>query len=142
MKIAFTGKKFEFHVELNDTQTAKDILEKLPIECLSERAGNATLFNVGVNASWQKTTLTIKAGDVVYRPHDKTICILHGLTMPICPVTIIGKTLASLDEIKNIPQGERTTITPVKSRSLKGRKLSQSEIDELIKKITRGEPIE
>jgi hypothetical protein len=95
-------------------------------------------------------TTDVKVGDVAFCPEENYICVFFGRTrlstsdkpIPEKPILIIGKTLASPDELREIKEGEKITISKetkpagTKSDCPPGeRKLSQTEIDDLVKKL-------
>jgi len=135
MKITFKTATFGFYANLNETPTSDDILIKLPIDGTVIKTENEISVQTHIQASWQGTTLTVKTGDVVYKPHNKTISIFYNMIAQICPVVIIGTTMTSAEELKSIKNGGKITITKSANRDFGGRKMSQSEIDELVKNL-------
>ena len=95
-------------------------------------------------------TTDVNSGDIAFSPEDNCICVFFGRTrlstsdrpIPEKPVLIIGKTFASPDELREIKEGEKITISKetkpagTKSDCPPGeRKLSQKEIDDLVKRL-------
>jgi hypothetical protein len=95
-------------------------------------------------------TKDVNAGDIAFCPEENCICIFFGktpLSISDKPITeksviIIGRTLASPDELREIKEGEKITLSkeakPAATKSdypAGERKLSQAEIDELVKKL-------
>jgi hypothetical protein len=99
----------------------------------------------------ENATLDVDIGDVAFWPEGKSLCVFFGRTpasvvnKPISerPVVIIGKTLASPDELREIKAGEKITVCLVTKPAYEGnkedthgdRKLTQSEIDVLVKRL-------
>jgi hypothetical protein len=100
-------------------------------------------------------TTDINVGDVCFDPVSKALCVFFGRTpasvmdkpVPEEPVQVIGRNAGPLESLRQIKQGDRVTVclqdtqapkpvSPVPGPSPFGeRKLSQSEIDELVKKL-------
>jgi len=93
--------------------------------------------------------MDVNVGDVCYRHENKRLCVFFGKTpastsekpVPAAPVVVIGRILCSPEELRGIKEGEILKITieedkpPVCPASENDRKLTQAEIDELVKKL-------
>ena len=136
--------------ELNDTALNQHIITKLPIESSVARSGDQIIIKTEVHMPPYNLTTDVNTGDIAFSPEDSCICVFFGRTplstsdkpVPEKPVLIIGKTLASCDELREIKEGEKIFISkeakPADTKSdypYGERKLSQKEIDELVKKL-------
>ena len=90
-------------------------------------------------------------GDVAYSAQGRCLCVFFGRTpasvidRPVSenPVVVIGRTLASPDELREIKVGEKITVSRAEETSFvlrqedycDNRKLTQAEIDILVKKL-------
>jgi len=152
MVIVFKAENIGFHVQFNENPTAQDIVKNLPLEGTVKKWGDEIYFDTGIKAVSDGKTVDVNVGDVAYWPEGKSICVFFGPTqasvgdkpVPASPVVIIGKTFASSDELREIREGEEISIFIVTKRGPEdaktpyeedNRKLSQAEIDELVKKL-------
>ena len=149
MKIVFKTKNFGFYAELNNTPAAKEISKRLPINAIVYRWGDEIYVDTGIDASPEGATLNINVGDVAYWPEGKCLCVFFGPTVistgekpvPASPVVVIGKTLASPEELRRVEENEKINISVVQSTSATSsypsdeRKLTQAEIDVLVKQL-------
>ena len=151
MVIVFKAQNIGFYVEFNENPTARDIIEKLPLEGKVMTWGDEIYFDTGIKAVSDGKTLDVDVGDVAYWPEGQSICVFFGPTrasvgkkpVPASPVVIIGKTFASSDELREIKEGEGISVFIVSKRGPEdektpyedSRKLSQTEIDELVRKL-------
>jgi hypothetical protein len=152
MVIVFKAKNVGFYVQFNDTPTANDIIKGLPIEGIVSKWGDEIYFKTGIDAAGDGRTTDLNVGDVAYWPEGQCLCIFYGPTqasteqkpVPASPVIIVGKTMASPDELREIHEGERISVfvfakkeyaMAVENPYDDNRRLSQSEIDELVRKL-------
>ncbi len=120
MKTLFKTDNFSFIVEFNDSQTAKEIIERLPIESQISTWGQEIYFEIGFKASAQGATMEVSPGTVAYWPQGKCLCVFFGPTpastneipVPASPVVIVGKTQASREGLKSIQLGEKILVEP------------------------------
>jgi uncharacterized protein len=97
INIEFSGNKIE--AVLNDTDTARKILESLPVEGSASRWGYEIYFSIPVEADLENGTAALEKGDLAFWPPGKAFCIFFGPTpasiddrpKPAGPVTVIGK---------------------------------------------------
>lgn len=104
-------------------------------------------------AALEPATDSVNIGDIGFSQSGSCLCVFFGptpaskigLPVPESPVVVIGKTLASPDELRQIQAGERISVClePAPAAAAVAapkaappeRKLSQSEIDELVKQL-------
>lgn len=118
MKIIFKTESFSFPVEFNDSQTAKEISQKLPLSSTVSTWGDEIYFCIGFKASAQGASMEVKAGDIGYWPQGKCLCVFFGPTpastnkvpVPASPVVIVGRTNTSKEELKKIKLGEKISV--------------------------------
>lgn len=151
MVIVFKAENIGFYVRFKENPTAQDIIKKLPIEGTVKKWGDEIYFDTGVQLASDGKTLDVDVGDVAYWPEGKSLCVFFGRTqasvenkpVPASPVIIVGKTFASPDELREIKEGEKISVFIVTKRDTNkkmspyedSRKLTQAEIDELVKKL-------
>ena len=85
--------------ELNDTDTALDIADELPIETEFNTWGDEIYFPVPVRSGLEDGREVVDLGDLGYWPPGNAFCIFYGATpgsseddiRPASPVTVIGR---------------------------------------------------
>jgi hypothetical protein len=118
MKVLFKTESFKFSAEFNDTITAKEIIQKLPVESIVSRWGDEIYFDIGFKASAEGATMDVDIGDIAYWSQGKSLCIFFGQTLastsskpvPASPVVIVGKTTVSPENLRQIQLGEKISV--------------------------------
>ena len=118
MKVIFESESVTFGVNFNDSQTAKEIIQKLPLESTISIWGKEIYFDIGFKTSAQGATMDVSVGDVAYWPQGKCLCVFFGPTpasttpkpVPASPVVIVGKTSDTCDNLKDIKLGEKISV--------------------------------
>jgi len=85
--------------ELNDSETAHEIIEHLPIEAEFSTWGDEIYFSVPVKMGLQNSRDVVEKGELGYWPPGNAFCIFYGATQsssedgirPASPVNPIGK---------------------------------------------------
>ncbi|MCF7908503.1 MAG: hypothetical protein K9L86_06510 [Candidatus Omnitrophica bacterium] len=119
MQVNFKTEEISFIVDFNNSRTAQEIIQKLPIESVVSTWGDEIYFDIGFKASAEDATMELKVGDVAYWPQGKCLCVFFGPTpassglapVPASPVVLVGKTKVLPLELKSIQLGERITVT-------------------------------
>jgi uncharacterized protein len=152
MLITFKAQNVGFYVKFNDTPAAQEILRRLPLDGTVQRWGDEIYFETGITASSEGQTMDVNVGDIAYWPEGKGLCVFFGPTeasqaskpVPASPVVIVGTTVATPGELREIKSGEPIRVFvmgKVKDYFKENdyydstRKLTQQEIDVLVKKI-------
>jgi hypothetical protein len=109
IKIKVEKRKIEVEAELNDTETAKKIYEKLPIKGEVNRWGDEIYFEIPLSLSLDKgnSKQDMEIGDLAYWPQGNAFCIFFGKTpasinqepRAISPVNFIGR-IKNIKDIK------------------------------------------
>jgi hypothetical protein len=118
MTILFKAESFNFPVVFNNSQTAKEIIDNLPVESIVSTWGDEIYFNIGFKASATNAMMDVSIGDVAYWPQGKCLCVFFGPTpasineapVPASPVVIIGKAAAQPEDLRKIQLGERIKV--------------------------------
>jgi len=121
MPIVFKAESFSFPVKFNDSQTAREIIKKLPLESTISTWGDEIYFDIGFKASAENAVMEVKIGDVAYWPQGKCLCVFFGptpassseLPVPASPVTIVGQTEALREDLRRIQLGEKILVQRV-----------------------------
>lgn len=150
MQVSFQSPNCCFLVELNKSPAAQEILRRLPLDSKVSLWGDEIYFQISITPiPASEATSDVNVGDVAYWSDGNSICVFFGPTpfskdqkpVPVIPVVIIGKTAASAEELRKIQLGHPIRVMPVedklpaKTSILTEKKLSQVEIDVLVKQL-------
>lgn len=121
MKVSFKTNEKTFFAEFNDSQTAKEIIDNLPVESIVSKWGDEIYFDLGFKVSAENATMALEVGDIAYWSQGKCLCVFFGPTpqsindkpVPASPVVIVGKTDASADELKKISMGQKILVSVI-----------------------------
>jgi hypothetical protein len=111
--------QLDFNAELNETATAKAVLEALPITGYAQRWGGEIYFSIPVEAQLQADSREVlEAGELGYWPSGKAFCIFFGPTpasrgdeiRAASAVNILGKITDDLSVLWDIPDGAEIAI--------------------------------
>lgn len=110
---------FSVAAQLNESPTAQEILNKLPIEGKVNTWGEEIYFEIPVEMPKEADAREeVEVGELGYWPVGRAFCIFFGPT-PVStdeqpraysPVNIIGKILADTSQLKQIKDGEQVKI--------------------------------
>jgi hypothetical protein len=152
IEILFKLESLDFVAQLDNSLTAQNIVRLLPLESVVAKWGDEIFFNVkAVLPIIENRTDQVNIGDVAFCPDGNYLCVFFGPTpksvlenpMPENPVVIIGRVTSPTDKLKMIKAGEKIKVSaaqnnapaPQKNDFDSGRKLSQAEIDVLVKQL-------
>jgi hypothetical protein len=122
MKGLFKTQSFNFEVDFNDSDTAGEIIQNLPVESTVSTWGDEIYFDTGFKACAQNSSMKVEVGDVAYWPQGKCLCVFFGPTPastsqrpePASPVVVVGKTQASREDLRKIKLGEKISVILIK----------------------------
>ena len=118
-EITITTGKTTFHAVLNDTATAHAIAQALPLDARADRWGGEIYFAIPVRAALESGAREVlEPGELGYWPTGSAFCIFFGRTpasegdeiRAASAVNIIGRVLGKLDDLWNVPDGERVSL--------------------------------
>ena len=118
MRIIFKTSNAAIEGELDDSQTARKIHDKLPIAAKAKTWGEEIYFEIPVRCSPENATMDVNVGDIAYWPEGACLCIFFGRTpastgsmpKPASEVNIVGKISADLSILKNIRSGDKIRV--------------------------------
>ena len=119
-KIRIIFEKAEILAELNNTKTAKAILEALPIESKAEIWGDEIYFYIGVKLNEENAKQEVEVGDVAYWPEGPAFCLFFGKT-PVSknekpraysPVNVFGRFDKKYVETLKKIKGGKVRVVP------------------------------
>ena len=116
--IRITAGSVSAEARLNDTQTARAIWDKLPIEARGETWGEEIYFDIGLTAPAEAPREVVDVGDLAYWPPGRAFCIFFGPTpvsrggecRPASPVNVVGQVVGDARIFDKVRAGTRVTI--------------------------------
>lgn len=118
-KIRITAGATSFDAELNESETARAVVEALPITGRASTWGQEIYFSIPVQqAEAVDAKDVLPAGSLAYWPPGNAFCIIWGMTPAgdcrfASAANPIGKVLGSLDALDGISSGTSITIEAV-----------------------------
>ncbi len=120
MKITIEAGALKFQAEFNDTKTAKEIYDKLPIESSANTWGDEIYFDTGLRLEKENLTLDVKVGDITYWPEGGCLCIFFGRTpasvddnpRPASGVCVVGRVIdVDIELLRSINYSDVITVS-------------------------------
>ncbi len=119
-KILISVENLSVPAELNNTSTAKKILEALPLKGIVNVWGEEIYFEIPLETDLEpEAKADVEVGTLAYWPSGPAFCIFFGLT-PVStdekpraysPVNIVGHILGDSTKLKTISNGSKILIT-------------------------------
>ena len=117
--IRITAGNVTMDATLNETATASEIWDALPITARANIWGDEIYFAIPVRRAEEKAKATVGLGDLGYWPPGNAFCIFYGPTpmsrrneiRPASPVNIVGKVVGDAKAFKQVSSGTKVTIT-------------------------------
>ena len=117
--IHITAGNVTMDATLNETATASEIWDALPITARANIWGDEIYFAIPVHRDEENAKATVVLGDLGYWPPGNAFCIFYGPTpmsrgdeiRPASPVNIVGKVVGDAKAFKQVSSGTKVTIT-------------------------------
>ncbi len=117
-RIQITAGTIEAEAELNNTRTAQEIWQALPIKGRVNLWGDEIYFSIPLSLQLEAGQEVVNAGDLGYWPDGNAFCIFFGPTpvsqrneiRPAGPVTVFGKIIGDAPVFKKVAAGTKITI--------------------------------
>jgi hypothetical protein len=118
-RIKITAGQIQVEAELNDSSTAKSIVDALPIRAKGNRWGDEIYFRIPVEAGLEESAREVlEAGELGYWLSGRAFCIFFGPTpasrgdeiRAASAVNIIGKIKGDLSVLPGVPDGAEVLI--------------------------------
>lgn len=118
-KIKIESGDVSVEATLNDTVTAREVMEALPIEGSAQTWGDEVYFEIPVSTEPENAQETVEMGDLGYWPPGSALCIFFGPTpmssgdeiRPASPVNVFGKIDGDPTVFKSVSNGDKVTVT-------------------------------
>jgi hypothetical protein len=94
---------------LNDTKTARLILDALPLESSAKLWGDEVYFDIPVSVPEEDPQADVPSGTVAYWPPGKALCLFFGQT-PYSPVNVVGQLDADPQELSSVRDGDAVRV--------------------------------
>ena len=117
-KIRITAGAIETEAELNNTRTAQEIWEALPIKSRVNLWGDEIYFSIPLSLQLETGQEVVSIGDLGYWPDGNAFCIFFGPTpvsqrdeiRPASPITVFGKVIGDAAVFKKVATGTKITV--------------------------------
>lgn len=112
-KIRIIADQVQMEAELNDSQTAALLWDKLPIKANVSTWGEEIYFAVPVKTDKENAVSVVEEGEIAYWPEGSSFCIFFGQTpmstpteiKPASPVNPLGRLLGDPKAWKAVKPG-------------------------------------
>jgi hypothetical protein len=114
------GKRIE--VWLNESQAAKELVEKLPIESRASLWGEEVYFLIRPRLTPDKNAKEeVRVGDLAFWPPGPGLCLFFGKTpaskgnepRAANPVTVIGQVVSNIEDLRKIKNKDKIVVRKV-----------------------------
>jgi uncharacterized protein len=123
--INISAEKFNIRAILNETHTAKKLIEALPLSSTVNRWGDEIYFTIPVQAAIENGVEEVDVGTVAFWPPGSALCIFFGKTpastsdrpRAASPVTVVGSIAMDKDfagiieKLRKTKSGEEITVS-------------------------------
>jgi hypothetical protein len=124
-RVRIVAKEVTAEAELDDSQTARAILNALPIESKANRWGEEVYFSTRLKIDDENSREVVQIGDVGFWPPGRAICIFFGRTpasrgdeiRPASPVNVFGKILGDPMVFAQVREGTKIRVEATEGRS-------------------------
>jgi hypothetical protein len=118
-RITITAGNVTLEAELNESATARQVWEALPIEAAANTWGDEIYFEIPVIAQLAADARAdVEVGELGYWPVGRAFCIFFGPT-PVSagpkpraysPVNVLGRVLGDATRFRTVPPGTRVCL--------------------------------
>ena len=120
-RIRITAVPVVMEAELNQSRTAQQIWNALPIEGPGNMWGDEIYFSIPINAETDNAQAVVELGELAYWPPGTAFCIFFGPTpmsrgteiRPASPVNVVGRLLGEPKNFKQVSDGTVVKIEKI-----------------------------
>ena len=94
---------------LNDSNTARQLWEALPVEARAKRWGDEVYFETPVETGEENPQAEVSSGTVAYWPPGKALCFFFG-QQPYSPVNVVGEVEGDPGVLSEVEDGEAVRV--------------------------------
>ena len=118
LKIEISAGGVSLPAEFNESTTARQIWQHLPLEAEANRWGDEIYFKIPVAAGMENPQAVVAVGDLCYWPPGEAFCIFFGRTpasrgqeiRPASPVNVVGRVLGDATLLQQVQDGESVRL--------------------------------
>ncbi len=145
MKLLFKSNNYSFYAQIFNPLAINAVKKILPLEVPVLVLCERICFSIPTTniAGEEDKNLKIKEGDLFWDIQKKYLCISlcsnsSFINDPVFKGVKIGKILSSIDELQQLKEGVKASISLFEEKNVSGNRiLSQEEIDILIKQLLK-----
>ena len=120
-EITITAGSVGIGAALNDSATATQIWDALPIEASASTWGDEIYFGIPIEGTEEPDHEVVELGDLGYWPPGSAFCMFFGPTpmsrgdeiRPASAVNVIGSMSGELESLKSVPSGAPVLVERV-----------------------------
>ena len=120
-RIRITAAPVVMDADLNQSHTAQQIWDVLPIEAAGNIWGDEIYFSIPVEAETDNAQAVVELGELAYWPPGTAFCIFFGPTpmsrgaeiRPASPVNVVGKLIGEPKAFKQVSDGTVVKIEKI-----------------------------
>ena len=120
-RIRITAAPVVMEAELNQSRTAQQIWDALPIEVPGNMWGDEIYFSIPIDAETDNAQAVVGLGELAYWPPGTAFCIFFGPTpmsrgaeiRPASPVNVVGRLLGEPRDFKQVGNGTVVKIEKI-----------------------------
>jgi hypothetical protein len=120
-KIEIRTDRISVKARLNESLTAREIWNVLPVRGVVNTWGDEIYFQVPVQRGLEAGREVVREGDLGYWPPGHAFCVFFGQTpisrsdevRPASPVCVIGNVLDDIEILKEISSGDEIVVRPL-----------------------------
>jgi hypothetical protein len=117
-RIEIVAGEVSVDAELNQTETAQAVWDKLPIQGTANTWGDEIYFSIPVALELEAGQEVVEMGDLGYWPPGKALCLFFGPTpasrgdeiRPASSVTVLGRIVGDATLLKAVEEGAPVAV--------------------------------
>ena len=94
---------------LNESRTARQLWEALPVESQAKRWGDEVYFETPVEAGEEGAQAEVASGAVAYWPPGRALCFFFG-QQPYSPVNVVGEIEGDPSVLSMVEDGQAVRV--------------------------------
>ncbi len=94
---------------LNESSTARQLWEALPVESEAKRWGDEVYFETSVQAGEEGAQAEVASGTVAYWPPGRALCFFFG-QQPYSPVNVVGEIEGDPSVLSTVEDGQAVRV--------------------------------
>ncbi len=110
--------QLELKIQIDSSQLADLVWERLPIEALTNLWGDEIYFQTDLDNQTNQLQQSVEIGDVAFWPPGQAVCLFFGQTpmsthdeiRPASPVSVFGKFVDDPKMLKTVKSGQSISL--------------------------------